>query len=366
MDKTKIIVHRKGGYLSRAEKWHMNGEEITVLNNYKYLGYTLTTKLSGDDALSEYVGRAKNKVLSIFRTLKILGRMDFDVFFKLFDSQVAPSLTYAGEIWGMVPYENIEAVHLFACKRLLGVRKKTPNCLVYGELGRYPLSINTKIQVVKYWFKILNMSDDRLPKLAYMRELTEENKIGSWCNGIKTLLQQVGFGYVWEDPRCIVESTFIKDLKLRLKDTYQQFWADTCDMSSKFTEYRSFKTDFIREPYLKILDISKFRLAYTRIRTGANYLNANRRFIHKNPFTKCPFCPETETEFHLLIICPKYKDLREKYVYKHFREEICRNITLDKLINNDKEEIIRDIAVFTHQAFNRRFHCLQALKIRTN
>ena len=45
----------------------------------------------------------------------------------------------ASEIWGTVRLDGIEKVHLMACKRFLGVPLRTPNKVVYGELGRYPL-----------------------------------------------------------------------------------------------------------------------------------------------------------------------------------------------------------------------------------
>jgi hypothetical protein len=49
---------------------------------------------------------------------------------------------YGSEVWGVGKNENIEKVHLQFLKRILGVRVTTPNCLVYGELGRYPLPYN--------------------------------------------------------------------------------------------------------------------------------------------------------------------------------------------------------------------------------
>ena len=39
----------------------------------------------------------------------------------------------------MDKFDQIERVHLYACKRFLHVLDKTPNDIVYGELGRYPL-----------------------------------------------------------------------------------------------------------------------------------------------------------------------------------------------------------------------------------
>ena len=36
----------------------------------------------------------------------------------------------------------IDNVHLFGLKRYLGVDRRTPNVLVYGEVGRFPIEIN--------------------------------------------------------------------------------------------------------------------------------------------------------------------------------------------------------------------------------
>ena len=54
-----------------------------------------------------------------------------------------------------------------ACKRFLGVPVRTPNKMVYGDLGIFPLFINSYISCIKYWFRLLEMGNDRLPKTAY-------------------------------------------------------------------------------------------------------------------------------------------------------------------------------------------------------
>ena len=51
--------------------------------------------------------------------------------------------------------QDIERVHLRFLKQLLNVRQQTSNMTEYGELGRVPFYIIRKIQIVKYWFKIL-------------------------------------------------------------------------------------------------------------------------------------------------------------------------------------------------------------------
>jgi hypothetical protein len=54
---------------------------------------------------------------------------------KLFDALVYPILTYSADIWGFENKNIIEKIHLQFCKKILGVRTSTPNCMVYGELG---------------------------------------------------------------------------------------------------------------------------------------------------------------------------------------------------------------------------------------
>ena len=88
------MVFRKEGHLSKSEKWYYQGQKIEVVNSYKYLGFTLSTKLSFDTAFYEYSGRANGKVVEILKTMWSLGTMNVTVFFKLFDAQVKPMLLY--------------------------------------------------------------------------------------------------------------------------------------------------------------------------------------------------------------------------------------------------------------------------------
>ena len=84
----------------------------------------------------------------------------------LFDKTVVPVLLYGYEVWG---YENIEAdmVFLKFCKYLLGLKSSTPNSLVYGELGSYPVSLTIKIRLIGFWLKLISTPDDRISKQMY-------------------------------------------------------------------------------------------------------------------------------------------------------------------------------------------------------
>ena len=46
LDKSKVMVVRKGGHIASGGTWFYGGSVIEIVNSYKYLGYTLTTQLS--------------------------------------------------------------------------------------------------------------------------------------------------------------------------------------------------------------------------------------------------------------------------------------------------------------------------------
>ena len=62
---------------------------------------------------------------------------------------------------------DVERVHLSFCKRVLHVKRSTVNYFIYGELGRFPLQITSKIRILKYWIKIITGMSNTLVKRAY-------------------------------------------------------------------------------------------------------------------------------------------------------------------------------------------------------
>jgi hypothetical protein len=46
-------------------------------------------------------------------------------------------------------------------------RGSTPNCMVYGELGRYPLEIDIKVRMISHWCKLIQGKQSKLSTIAY-------------------------------------------------------------------------------------------------------------------------------------------------------------------------------------------------------
>ena len=118
---------------------------------------------------------------------------------QLFDAFVRSILSFSSEVWGFGKCKEIETIHLKFCKTLLKVKSSTCNMGVYGELGRYPLYISRYARIIKFWCGI-NKTDNILINTLYDSLLTDcimGKK--NWASNVKTLLDNFGFSYVWDN-----------------------------------------------------------------------------------------------------------------------------------------------------------------------
>ena len=84
-----------------------------------------------------------------------------------FDKLVKPILLYGCEIWGSGNNDIFEKVHLKFFKIIIHLKATTPNCMIYGELGRYPLDVDIKHRNILCWSKLITGKDIKLSIISY-------------------------------------------------------------------------------------------------------------------------------------------------------------------------------------------------------
>ena len=82
-------------------------------------------------------------------------------------------------------------------------------------------------------------------------------------------------------------------------------------------------SEFGFKQYLDIILIAKYRYALTRLRTSSHRLAIETGRWTKPHSTprferKCQLCNTLEDEFHFMLECPLYRDVRVKYIRKYY------------------------------------------------
>jgi hypothetical protein len=322
LSKTKVMIFRNGGVLRKNEHLFYQGKEIESTTYYKYLGIMFSSRLKWSKATNTLAAQGKKALFSIKKVIYKCNGIPIEVAFELFDKMILPVVTYAAEVWGYEIYEPIERVQFQFCKFILGVASNTCNSAVLGECGRYPLYIHYYLKCIKYWLKLLEMSNNRLPKAAYimLHEMDANGKI-NWVTEVKNLLFKYGFGYVFVMQEVGNIDLFINIFKNRLLDCAFQEWTSNISNISKLTCYSTFKTLLEVEKYLTCIKTRKFKVAFCRFRCSNHSLEIElgRRNNVNIVDRLCKYCCEQgenkiENEYHFICVCNKYKDLRIKYI----------------------------------------------------
>ena len=238
-----------------------------------------------------------------------------------------PIISYGSEIWGMDNVESLESFYLSFLKNVLCVKKSTPNCFVYGELGVYPLKIKLQMRAIKYWLKIIRLS---LPHESYIRKIYLElllvnvyfpNKV-TWVTKVKDILFKCGMGFYWFDQKVVNENLFLKTLRQRLQDIYLQEWHSNLQSSSDNRLYKYLKENIQFEEYLNISN-SFFRISISKFRLSSHLLNVERGRWSKLELNNrlCSACNCVEDEFHVFLECPRYNKIREHYLPNYLKNK---------------------------------------------
>ena len=278
----------------------------------------------------------------------------------MFDALVSSILNYSSEVWGYHAAKEIEMVHTKFCRKILHVRQSTNISGLYGELGRVPLFITRKINILRYWYKLLRLNDHALPKIVYLM-LRDDVEHGityvgaNWAFQVKSILESHGLGFIWQSQD--IDTVPFSFIKQRIRDNYYQSWYAEINNSPRLSAYCRFKHNFNQEKYLDVIQENKYKIALSQFRISAHNLQIERGRYENVPRTerKCKVCNMNtiESEYHFLLVCPAYKHLRRKYFscyYNHWP-----TITkFENLMSSESRKVIIKLAYYLYHAGNLR------------
>ena len=142
---------------------------------------------------------------------------------------------------------------------------------------------------------------------------------------------------------------FIRILKERLNDNFIQNWNSELIESSRARTYVLFCI-FRLQPYLTCMMLEKFRISLSRLRMSSHRSKVETGRWQKPTAIsfnerKCTLCLKLEDEFHFLLECSLYKDLRNKYVKKYSWKNT-NMLKFIELTTSQNETIIKKLSMF--------------------
>ena len=241
-----------------------------------------------------------------------------DIQLQLFDSIVVPVLLYASDVSGFESCDILERLCIQFYKIILRAKKTTPNTILYGELGKYPISIAVKSRMIGFWQKLINGKSDKISYKLYkiLLALHEKDIFHSkWLLSIRNTLHKSDKDLTWLSQ--VAHVNIAKVVKTKLIENYKEVWKMSVFESPKCLNYRIFKQAFHFENYFSILP-SDLALPFFHFRSlnhkfpieWGRYLGIER------DDRVCELCRlhRLGDEYHYVLECTYFDDLREKYL----------------------------------------------------
>lgn len=372
-DKSKIMVLNK----SSKCNFKCNGNDLEKVRQYNYLGVVISTSGSYNSAMKRLATKARG---ALFRMREILYSNNIrsgSMHSSMFDLLVRPILTYASEIWAvnLIKKRNaltldlecdrapFEKIHIKFCKQLLWVNSKTCNILARGELGRYPVICDIITLAIKYFIRLKSMPESRT-----LHQIFTEVELGNitcnWWDNVSNTIAKLGINTNIDFNNTQEVNKLQKESVDAVYCHYQEHFFNTLhDASrSKLRNYKQFKTNYVYEPYLDIINSPYLRRDYTRLRLGAHNLAIESGRWKKIEASDriCPVCTNgVENEIHFLLECSSY--IHQRKVLDNQIQQLLKNYQMlskiDKfvlLLNASQPGVLVATAQYIHSCFEAR------------
>ena len=239
------------------------------------------------------------------------------------------------------------------------MKKTTQNDFVYGLLGRHPLQIDRYCKIMKYWLKIVSGAKPFYVNTVYHASKLRANIDSSynWASKVKKLLYENEYGDVWENQGVYDPDAFMYVFRQRLIDIYKQNWNARLSESPRARFYRVVIKDLSFYEQLDKIHNKSHRNALARLITSSHRLRVEtgrwERPVIPYESRICTMRHKLDDEFHFLLECPRYHDIRRQYlpIYFRVRHSMFKCI---ELLNTNNDKTVRSLAKYVFEAFRVR------------
>jgi hypothetical protein len=334
LKKTKIICFNKNGFIPK-KIFYFGNQIVEKTSYYKYLGTIITN--TGSFKMNE-VNLKKKGLRAAYLVSKISLQAKPSSSIKIFEKVVEPILMYNFEVslayitksWTYEKFKNemwdvgseVNKVILSFLRQTLGVHKKTSNLAIFGETGKYPISVKIFVHILKYWYR-LKYSENHLLKASKDANIAQDQRgMQNWHKMVRFLLKITDLDNIADHSEKEAQK-IVASFKQKIKNMYNQWWFDKMASvdNRKLKFLFEYKKTFKFEKYLDIIPRNT-RIYTTRLRTSSHaYPIETLRYCKPKvepQDRKCKICPcdRTGDENHYLFDCSndRLRPIRDNFI----------------------------------------------------
>ena len=144
--------------------------------------------------------------------------------------ELEPIFNYGSKIWYTGKQVDDFKTASFYFKRSFGVKISTSTLAVFGETGLFPLILEHKESILKYWFRLLSLPQDSLLINVYV-ELMHFDSCGqrSRCQIVRDTLKEHQMANLWGnqgelDDNIIQNSNC--NIRIFAQNEYKRKWSE--------------------------------------------------------------------------------------------------------------------------------------------
>ena len=336
--KTKVMVCRRGGRIREKAVWFYNGEKLEVVNEYKYLGFWFSSTGKHGKHIKKMREKAQKTINMAWGVMKranlnTLGRRKL-----LMETLAKSGCLYGIELWGWRPWKKIETAQGKIMKMILGVNANTPGYIWRMEAGKQSMEVEARRRVGEYIVKILEMGEDRWPKVCLREEIRglENRNPTEWVSSWREAMEQVGEGQIWkvlkEDRgKTKLEKKLEEGVKRRAEQEIQLDWNRVAN-SNYWKYYGRWKKGIGAEKYQNEKGIpTECKEESARIRCGSVCKEGGKSYKDWN----CRLCRREEEKLEHIWVCNEArKKIRKEWVVEvdKWRKESRGTELIEKLV----------------------------------
>jgi hypothetical protein len=256
------------------------------------------------EELSESASRALGSIIYRYKSYPEMG---YSTFTKLYENCVIPVMDYASAIWGFKKFPKLDNIQHRAQRIFMGVHRFAPLLGLEGYMGWLNRTSQRRINMLRYWNRLLAMKNSRLTKQIFAWEYSNGRE--NWCSELLEMFKDLNIEFLYENfMPCNIKLATNQFIHLENIE-----WKKAIVDKPKLRLYRMLKSDKGTEKFVKINMTRHERSQLAQLHFGILSIEIEvGRYRNKQiEDRKCSFCKDlVEDELHFMFDCGIYNDLR--------------------------------------------------------